>query len=52
VVDFKTGVDLHEEYDRQLRRYCGAIADMGYPQVSGWLIFLQPSVSVRQVILG
>lgn len=52
VVDFKTGTDLHEEYDRQLRHYCRAIAAMGYPKVSGWLVFLQPSVHVRQVALG
>ncbi len=52
VVDFKTGTDLQEEYDRQLRHYCRAIAAMGYPKVSGWLVFLQPSVHVRQVALG
>lgn len=52
VVDFKTGMDLHDEYDRQLRRYCHAISHMGYPAVSGWLVFLQPSVHVRQVPLG
>lgn len=52
VVDFKTGADLHDEYDRQVRRYCRAIEAMGYPNVSGWLLFLQPSVRVRQVALG
>ena len=51
VVDFKTGIDLHDEYDSQLRRYCHAISRMGYPAVSGWLVFLQPSVHVRQVPL-
>ncbi|MGX8712126.1 MAG: UvrD-helicase domain-containing protein [bacterium] len=49
VVDFKTGGDQPDEYDRQLQHYCRAIAAMGYPKVSGWLVFLQPSVSVREV---
>ncbi len=49
VVDFKTGADLGDKYDRQVRKYCHAIAAMGYPRVSGWLLFLQPSISVRQV---
>jgi ATP-dependent exoDNAse (exonuclease V) beta subunit len=51
VVDFKTGHDLRGEYDRQLQHYCHAVAAMGYPNVSGWLVFLQPSVFVRQVML-
>ena len=51
VVDFKTGADLQDEYDDQLQRYCRAIKAMGYPKVSGWLVFLQPSVHVRQVPL-
>ena len=49
VVDFKTGRDLGEEHDRQVRRYCRAMKTMGYPQVSGWLIYLLPEVRVRQV---
>jgi len=52
VVDFKTGVDLGEKYDRQLQHYCRALTDMGYPAVSGWLVFLQPRISVRQVPFG
>ena len=51
VVDFKTGHDTGEEHDRQVRRYCRAVAAMGYPQVSGWLIYLLPEVRVRQVPL-
>jgi ATP-dependent exoDNAse (exonuclease V) beta subunit len=51
VVDFKTGGDLQEEYDRQLRRYCRALTAMGFPSVSGWLVFLQPSINVRRVDL-
>ncbi len=50
VVDFKTGRDLGSEHDRQVLRYCRAMAEMGYPKVSGWLIYLQPEVQVRQVI--
>ena len=48
VVDFKTGRDLGEEHDRQVRRYCRAMETMGYPNVSGWLIYL-PDIRVRQV---
>ena len=51
VVDFKTGADAPDEYDRQLRRYCQAVSAMGYPNISGWLVFLRPSVHVRQVTL-
>ncbi|MBR1549338.1 MAG: UvrD-helicase domain-containing protein [Bacteroidales bacterium] len=49
VVDFKTGKDLVKEYNSQVGGYCRAVAAMGYPRVSGWLVFLQPSVHVRQV---
>ena len=49
VVDFKTGVDLHGEYDLQLQHYCRALTAMGYPKVSGWLVFLQPQIHVRQI---
>ena len=49
VVDFKTGQDLGEAHDRQVRRYCQAISEMGYPQVSGWLIYLLPDIRVRRV---
>lgn len=49
VVDFKTGKDMPEKYDRQVSHYCRAIAAMGYPRVSGWLVFLQPQIHVRQV---
>ena len=50
VVDFKTGRDLGEEHDRQVRRYCQAVSAMGYPQVSGWLLYLLPDIRVRQVL--
>ena len=51
VVDFKTGADAGALYDEQVSKYCRAIASMGYPKVSGWLLFLLPQVSVRQVAL-
>ena len=49
LTDFKTGVDLGKEYDEQVRHYCHALTAMGYPAVSGWLVFLQPEISVRRV---
>ncbi len=49
VVDFKTGADLMDEYNKQIQHYCRALTDMGYPAVSGWLVFLQPQIRVRQV---
>ena len=51
VVDFKTGIDLESEYNEQVRHYCRAVSAMGYPKVSGWLLFLQPPVHIRQVSL-
>ena len=50
VVDFKTGRDQGEEHDRQVLRYCRAMVEMGYPQVSGWLVYLLPDIRVREVI--
>ena len=49
VVDFKTGRDMGEEHDRQVRRYCAALTEMGYPHVSGWLIYVDDEVKVRYV---
>lgn len=49
VIDFKTGQDLGELHDRQVRRYCDAVAGMGYPAVSGWLLYLLPDIHLRQV---
>ena len=51
VVDFKTGRDLGEEHDRQVRRYCRAMMAMGYPNVSGWLLYL-PDIRLREVALA
>ena len=52
VVDFKTGQDLGDLHDRQLRFYCRTLAAMGYPRVSGWLLYLQPTLRLRPVPLA
>ena len=49
VVDFKTGVDLGEQHDKQVLSYCNVLAAMGYPCVSGWLLYLTPELRLRQV---
>ncbi len=49
VVDYKTGQDLGELHDRQVSDYCRAVAAMGYPSVSGWLIYLDSPLRVRPV---
>ncbi len=49
VVDFKTGVDLGKHHDRQVRRYCAAIGEMDYPNVSGWLVYMNDDIVVRPV---
>ncbi len=41
VVDFKTGVPVPQNV-AQVRGYCRSIAAMGYPAVSGWLVYLHP----------
>ena len=48
----KSVEDFEKEYNRQVRHYCRAMEAMGYPKVSGWLLFLQPRVHVRRVPLG
>lgn len=48
VVDFKTGEHL-DGYEKQVNDYCRALRDMGYPNVSGWLLYLQPAVEVVEV---
>ena len=45
VVDFKTGTPM-DEHRSQVAEYCRAVADMGYPDVSGYIIYLQPEVSL------
>ena len=39
VVDFKTGGPA-PSHAVQVRNYCRSIADMGFPAVSGWLLYL------------
>ena len=41
-----------ETFNNWLRPHQATLAAMGYPRVSGWLVFLQPSVYVRRVPLG
>ena len=45
VVDFKTGSPM-EEHGQQVEAYCQAMRDMGYPEVSGYLVYLQPELMV------
>ena len=48
VVDFKTGEHL-DGYRKQVNDYCRALREMGCPNVSGWLLYLQPDVAVEKV---
>ena len=41
VVDFKTGTPVLQNV-AQVKGYCRAVAGMGYPAVSGWLLYLRP----------
>lgn len=41
VVDFKTGTPL-QEHTTQVQTYCSALHAMGYPNVSGHLLYLSP----------
>ena len=45
VVDFKTGVPS-TDHITQVQNYCALLRDMGYPQVSGYLMYLTPEISV------
>ncbi|MBR4136735.1 MAG: UvrD-helicase domain-containing protein [Bacteroidales bacterium] len=48
VFDYKTGSDNPDDYDDQVRSYCQMIREMGYQDVEGYLIFLDP-YKVRRV---
>lgn len=48
VVDFKTGTHL-PGYEKQVADYCRAMRNMGFPAVSGWLLYLEPEVALRRV---
>lgn len=50
VVDFKTGVPVPQNVE-QVRAYCRSLGAMGYPNVSGWLIYMHPD-SVDVVPVG
>lgn len=41
VVDFKTGT-RHDSHVAQVLRYCEAIRAMGYPNVKGYLLYIEP----------
>ena len=41
VVDFKTGTPVPQNV-AQVKGYCRAVAAMGHPAVSGWLLYLHP----------
>ena len=45
VVDFKTGTPLNE-HRNQVQAYCKALSDMGYPQVSGYLLYIADELNV------
>ena len=45
VVDFKTGAP-EKEHNTQVLNYCALLRNMGYPQVSGYLMYLTPEISV------
>ena len=49
VVDFKTGKDLGVEHDAQVSTYCRLLSAMGYPHVSGCLLYFMPSMHLRPV---
>lgn len=47
VVDFKTGAP-HPDHHRQVAEYCAAVERMHFPNVRGYLMYLQPEVYVEQ----
>ncbi|MBW6490249.1 MAG: UvrD-helicase domain-containing protein [Lentimicrobium sp.] len=48
VIDYKTGRQ-NEHHITQVRHYSGLLTEMGYPKVSGWLIYLDEPVQVVEV---
>lgn len=49
VIDFKTGKDLGTVHDSQVQLYCRTLAAMGYPRVSGWLLYFDSALTLRPV---
>ncbi len=41
IIDFKTGVPVPQN-EAQVRSYCRAVAAMGYPNVKGYLVYINP----------
>ncbi|MBQ9416973.1 MAG: UvrD-helicase domain-containing protein [Bacteroidales bacterium] len=46
VIDFKTG-DPSPDHHRQVAEYCTAIERMQLPNVSGFIVYLQPSIRIE-----
>lgn len=46
VVDFKTGTP-QPDHRSQVLNYCKALNNMGYPAVSGYLLYLTPEITVE-----
>ncbi len=49
VVDFKTGKEHLPEHSRQVALYCRALQAMGYPRLSGWILYLRPHLALHPV---
>lgn len=49
VVDFKTGIPSEKDVE-QVKKYCLAVAEMGYKNVSGFLLYIGEGINVKQVI--
>ena len=47
VVDFKTGAPL-PDHRSQVQAYCKVLSAMGYPNVSGYLLYLSDTLSVEE----
>ena len=51
VVDYKTGREMHDRHEAQVRQYGRLIEEMGYANVRGCIIYLENEVSVHQVTM-
>ena len=47
VVDYKTGAS-NPKYRDQVGKYCRAVTEMGYPNVSGYLLYIGDNIRVEQ----
>lgn len=46
VVDYKTG-ERHEDHAEQVKEYANQLSSMGYSDVRGWLVYLDPAALVE-----